>query len=486
MRGFTSRTNMGIAKLVRFKQTALTTAGVILAMQPMLLGHASAAVQFDTLPVGATLPSDATCASLVRPTPEIASRGTINATYNARKGVGGNYLYPRVTGNYTGTTDEIIQWAACKWGMNEDLLRAQAVQESSWYQNAYGDFTTDGTMCTPKLPIADYPAQYNGDSAHNASCPESVGLLQVRWAYHKSAFFSSTTENNSTMTNNALYSTAYNVDYYGAVWRECFEGRMTWLNTVERGATYTGGNATGCQGVWFSGRWMTAPAISYINAVQANLANRTWETSGFAAQTSANPVLQPTTADSTAPTVNVTSPTTSQTVSGTTTISANASDNVAVSSVSFYLDGSTTALATDTSAPYSVNWSTTSVANGNHSLVAKAVDSSGNVGTSSTVTFTVSNVTSDTTAPNTSITSPRSGSTIRGTTTITATATDNIGVTRVEFLVDGVVKATDTTSPYSYSWNSGTVSRGTHTLRTRAYDAAGNSKLSASISVNVR
>ena len=41
-------------------------------------------------------------------------------------------LYRRVTGNFTGTTDEIIQWAACKWGIDEDIVRAQMAKESWW------------------------------------------------------------------------------------------------------------------------------------------------------------------------------------------------------------------------------------------------------------------------------------------------------------------------------------------------------------------
>ena len=48
----------------------------------------------------------------------------------------------RVTGHFTGTTDEIIQWAACKWGLSDNLLRAIAVRESGWYQyEVYPDGT---------------------------------------------------------------------------------------------------------------------------------------------------------------------------------------------------------------------------------------------------------------------------------------------------------------------------------------------------------
>jgi hypothetical protein len=57
---------------------------------------------------------------------------------------------------------------------------------------------------------------------------------------------------------------------------------LDWLNTVERGSDYVAGDMWGCTGVWFSGRWYTAPAVEYIGRVQQHLADRTWETAGFA------------------------------------------------------------------------------------------------------------------------------------------------------------------------------------------------------------
>jgi subtilisin family serine protease len=91
----------------------------------------------------------------------------------------------------------------------------------------------------------------------------------------------------------------------------------------------------------------------------------------------------------------------------------------------------------------------------------------------------------DTTPPTTSITSPSNGATVSGTVTVSASASDNVGVTRVEFFVDGALAATDTTSPYSFSWNTTTVANGSHSLQSRAYDAAGNVGSSSVVSVNV-
>jgi hypothetical protein len=91
----------------------------------------------------------------------------------------------------------------------------------------------------------------------------------------------------------------------------------------------------------------------------------------------------------------------------------------------------------------------------------------------------------DTTAPTVSITAPTNGATVVGTVSINATASDNVGVTKVEFYVDGALKSTDTTSPYSYSWDSTAVANGSHSLTAKAYDAALNVGTSSAVSVTV-
>ncbi|HXG57468.1 MAG TPA: Ig-like domain-containing protein [Thermoanaerobaculia bacterium] len=91
----------------------------------------------------------------------------------------------------------------------------------------------------------------------------------------------------------------------------------------------------------------------------------------------------------------------------------------------------------------------------------------------------------DTQAPSTSITSPSGGATVSGTISVTASATDNVGVTKVEFYLDGALQSTDTASPYSWSWNTATASNGTHSLTSKAYDAANNVGTSSAVSVTV-
>ena len=185
--------------------------------------------------------------------------------------------------------------------------------------------------------------------------------------------------------------------------------------------------------------------------------------------------------DTTAPTVAISSPL-SGTVSGIVTVNATASDNVGVARVDLYVNG--VIVATDAAAPYSFSWNSKTVANGTASLTAYAYDAAGNSKVSAPVSVTVNNVVADTTAPTVAISSPLSG-TVSGTVTVNATASDNVGVARVDLYVNGVKVATDTAAPYSFSWNSQTVANGAASLTAYAYDAAGNKKLSAPVAVTV-
>ncbi|XXF77282.1 M20/M25/M40 family metallo-hydrolase [Myxococcaceae bacterium GXIMD 01537] len=91
----------------------------------------------------------------------------------------------------------------------------------------------------------------------------------------------------------------------------------------------------------------------------------------------------------------------------------------------------------------------------------------------------------DTTAPTVSITAPTGGGTVSGTATVSATASDAEGVTQVEFYVDGVLKGSVTSAPYSYAWDTRTATNGSHSLVAKAYDFAGNVGTSTTIAVTV-
>lgn len=82
----------------------------------------------------------------------------------------------------------------------------------------------------------------------------------------------------------------------------------------------------------------------------------------------------------------------------------------------------------------------------------------------------------DATKPTITITNPLNGAIVprRSTVNITAAASDNLGVTKVVFTINGVVKAADTTNPYAYIWNVPSKPNATYTITATAYDAAGN------------
>jgi hypothetical protein len=110
----------------------------------------------------------------------------------------------------------------------------------------------------------------------------------------------------------------------------------------------------------------------------------------------------------------------------------------------------------------------------------KAYDAAGNVTTSAAVSVVVDNQ-----VPAASVSGPSTGGTVMGTVAVTAAASDNRGVTRVEFYVDGNLLGVDETSPFTVSWDTTAVPNGSHTLTVKAWDAAGNVTTSAGVTVNV-
>src|SRR5947209_4218997 len=167
-------------------------------------------------------PDNATANSRVPTSAELA-------TYRANAENWGscNNYHQYVTGNFTGTTDEIIQWAAYKWGLDPNLARAVAVYESNWHMSAVGDSGV------------------------------SFGLFQIKKTFHTGTYPLSTE------------STAYNADFWAAMVRYYYDGCATWLNDGTGGVTYAKGDLWGSIGAWYAGAWHTTGAESYISAVKA-------------------------------------------------------------------------------------------------------------------------------------------------------------------------------------------------------------------------
>ncbi|MFA6493850.1 MAG: Ig-like domain-containing protein [Candidatus Paceibacterota bacterium] len=236
--------------------------------------------------------------------------------------------------------------------------------------------------------------------------------------------------------------------------------------------------------------WNTASSANGVHSLKA-IAR---DTAGNIATSSAisvtvnNATSTATTTDTTVPNISLTAPIEGATVSGSTTLSALATDNVGVAGVKFYLSSGSLIGTEDTTQPFSVIWNSSSVSNGEHTILAVARDAAGNVATSSERTITVNNATStaDTIAPTIAITSPTTGATVYGTTTISATTTDNVGVAGVKMMVDGTMLGTEmTVAPFDIVWNTTGVANGAHSLTAIARDAAGNVATSSAVSVTV-
>ncbi len=179
--------------------------------------------------------------------------------------------------------------------------------------------------------------------------------------------------------------------------------------------------------------------------------------------------------DTTPPTTSITNPVSGATLSGVVSISASAADNVGVTRVDLLIDGAVKGTAT--ASPYTFSWDTSTVS-GNHSLQTVAYDAAGNSSVSATITVSVS-----TAGPTTSITAPSSGATVSGTVSVSATASSS--VVKMNLMVDGVLNGTKTGAPYLFSWDTTKAGNGNHTLQTVAYDAVGNTGVSAAVSDTV-
>jgi hypothetical protein len=124
----------------------------------------------------------------------------------------------------------------------------------------------------------------------------------------------------------------------------------------------------------------------------------------------------------------------------------------------------------------------TNLTSGSHTFLVAAIYQGNTDPTPASRTWTV-----DAIAPTgVAVTAPSNGASVTGQVTISASASDNVGVVSVRFYVDGQLIATDTSSPFNVNWNTRNISKTTHTLYVIATDAAGNTTQSATITVTVR
>jgi hypothetical protein len=198
----------------------------------------------------ATLPTEAECAAVIGSTAETRpGNSTANNTRPASTTAEPNWgtnpgarnAMARVTGNFAGTTDQIIKWAACKWGFDADTVRAQAFVESNLRQTALGAHTDDPALCVYGEP----------------PCARAFGIMQIRADHHPGTYPAS------------AQSTAYNLDYALGMRRACYDG-VSWLGGQTKGDLW------GCIGVHYSGQWNDLDSEIYVKRVKAAQAAKSW------------------------------------------------------------------------------------------------------------------------------------------------------------------------------------------------------------------
>ncbi len=156
------------------------------------------------------------------------------------------------------STDDLIQWASHKWGIPTDWVRAQMVTETSWRMSGMGDRKT-------VIDPLRYPAHTR--IAGTSDVYQSLGISQIKWNHPDS--------NNSGVGSEPLRwkSTAFNLDFYGAMLRYYYDGQCYWCTTG-----YAAGQQWESVGAWYNpSPWNGTTAQSYVTTVQKHLTERTWE-----------------------------------------------------------------------------------------------------------------------------------------------------------------------------------------------------------------
>ncbi|QRK06319.1 M4 family metallopeptidase [Archangium violaceum] len=155
----------------------------------------------------------------------------------------------------------------------------------------------------------------------------------------------------------------------------------------------------------------------------------------------------------------------------TVQLHAAVSDNVWTSRLEFSVDGNPVATRTDPHGSYTEPFDAADLTNGPHTLTVKAVDISGNESTAEVAFDIFNSKVEDVAGPTVSVG-------LEGmfeTTVLKAEATDDTGVTAVEFYVDGAFKGRALAPPYTLPFSLLPLSPGEHTLEAVAYDAYGHS-----------
>ena len=257
-----------------------------------------APTHFSTVGYRATLPSESQCTAWANAVP-IAEHAPGNTAFNVPPpgGVPSSFYsdptpssgggipnsdYANVTGNYSGTTDQIVRWAACKWGIDEDVVRAQGEVESGWDQGGAGDKRTTQSSCVNGSFTALWNTVITEPDGSTVSCPNCCFTSWSMW--QTKVYYETTT------WSMIMKSTPFAADYRYADQRSCMNGDWAtyFASAGQQPNTYAadvaayaaGGSSSrvlwGCIGFHYSGGWYDSGAQSYINETQSDLAAHNW------------------------------------------------------------------------------------------------------------------------------------------------------------------------------------------------------------------
>jgi hypothetical protein len=255
--------------------------------------------RFATAAFGSALADDQHCADLI---PQTVENAPWNAPFNQTMAtavqlssyVSNGYTlgykddytqYKRVDGQYTGSTDMIMRWAACKYGIDEDVVRAQAWVESGWIQGGAGDQRNSVSECVQGTFSALWNTSIIEPDGSLVYVPG--GCFQSWSAWQTKAYYDWTT------WPEIMESTAFASDFRYADQRACMTGAYTsyYSSSAQQPNTYAGdidnylnhpsADKTdrvlwGCIGMHYSGSWYDSAAQGYIGSVQSAVAARPW------------------------------------------------------------------------------------------------------------------------------------------------------------------------------------------------------------------
>jgi hypothetical protein len=258
----------------------------------------SVPTHFSTLGYRATLPSESQCTSWVNALP-VAEHAPGNAAFNVPPpgGVPASFYsnpqpskgdtqgvadFANVDGAYAGTTDDIVRVYACKYGIDEDVVRAQGMTESHWTQGEPGDQRNSQSQCVNGSFTALWNTTITEPDGSTVSCSnccfQSWSLWQTKVYYEYSSW------------PMIMQSTPFAADFRYADQRSCMNGDYSQYFQNQGGNTYAsditnfqaGASGAqdrmlwGCIGMHYSGGWYDSGAQSYITETKNHLAAADW------------------------------------------------------------------------------------------------------------------------------------------------------------------------------------------------------------------